>query len=235
MLAAAAVGITLLALPQVLTIWASQQLSPGLLVVILSLTPLLAALFEGRVGGWLTPLIGGVGGTALILSAGLSFNLTQWEAVLAALASAVLIAGSYVFAKRRLSQLDPMSMAAAQFAAGFAVLACASLLIEGRSDWLWTRQSLIWEAILASLGNALAFPLYYYLLRRFESFQLTSMQWVVTAVSVSEGVAFLRQRPSWEILVGVALIAASLWNLLRRRSEDEAPLTIRITRPPFEG
>jgi drug/metabolite transporter (DMT)-like permease len=201
----------------------------------LSLTPLLAALIEGRVSGWLTPLIGGVGGTALLLSSGLSFNLAQWSAVLAALASAAFIAGSCVYAKRRLSLLNPLSIAAVQFAAGFAALACASLMTEGRSAWLWTRQTLLWEAVLALFANALALPLYYCLLRRFESFQLTSTQWLVTAISVAEGLIFLREAPSWQVLVGIALIGASLWSLLRRRPEDGEPLTIRITRPPFEG
>jgi drug/metabolite transporter (DMT)-like permease len=233
--AAAMVGIALLTLPPVLTLWAAQQISPGLLVAILSLTPLLAALLEGQVGGWLAPLVGGVGGTALLLSSGLSFHSEQWAGVLATLASALLIAQAYVYAKRRLSELRPVAMAAIQFAAGFAALACASLAIEGRSDWLWTRQTLLCEAILGLFGNALALPLYYYLLRRFESFQLTSTQWVVTTVSVAEGFVALRQRPSWEMLAGFALIAASVWSLLARRSEDGEPLTIRVTRPPFAG
>lgn len=233
--AAAAVGIPLLAISPGLTLWASQRISPGLLVAILSLTPLLAALFEGRVSGWLAPLIGGVGGTALLLSSGLSFHFTQWLAVFAALAAAGLIAGSFVYAKRTLSEPNPLPIAAIQLAAGFVALVCASLLIEGRSDWHWTRQALLWETILALCGNALALPLYYYLLRQFESFQLTSTQWVVTAASVAEGFAVLRQWPSWEMLAGFALIAASLWSLLARRSEDEEPLTIRVTRPPFAG
>jgi len=234
LLAAAAVAVTLLALPSVLTLWASQQISAGLLVVILSLTPILAALFEGKVSSSLTPLIGGAGGTALLLSSGLSFDFTQWQAVLAGLASAILIAGSYVYMKRRLPELSPLWIAATQFVVGFAALACASLLIEGRSDWLWTRQTLIWEAIVALFGNALALPLSYYLLRRFESFQLTSMQWAVTAVTAAEGFVFLRQPPSWEMLVGTAVIAASLWRLLVRSVEEEQPLTIRVTRSSLE-
>jgi drug/metabolite transporter (DMT)-like permease len=190
---------------------------------------------EGRVSGWLSPLIGGVGGIALVLSSGLSLNLTQLPPIFAVLSSAVLIGGSYVYTKKRLLGVCPVAMAAIQFVTAFMGLACVSLLIEGRSDWIWTRQSLLWDAILASFGNALAFPLYYFLLQRFESFQLTSAQWVVTLVSVTESLIILRQRPSWEILVGFVLIGASLWILLMRHSKEEEPLTIRITHPPFEG
>ncbi len=229
LLAAAILGVTMLAFPAVLTSWAAERISPGLLVMILAMTPLLAALFEGRAGDWLPPLVGGVGGSALLLAQGLSFGAIQWAGVLATFAAAAAMAGSIVYVKRRLSGVDPLVLAGMEFVTGCAALISASLMMEGHSDWLWTRQSLIWEIVLAIAGNALAFPLYYSLLRRLESFQLASTQWLVTLLSVGEGLILLRQRPSWELLGGSAVVAASLWSLLTRQSRDDEPLTIQIT------
>ena len=56
-------GISFATVPILLIGWASRRVSPGLLVVILAMTPLLAALMEGRAsGGLLVPLVGGVAG-----------------------------------------------------------------------------------------------------------------------------------------------------------------------------
>jgi drug/metabolite transporter (DMT)-like permease len=233
LLAAAVLGAAMLALPVVLTFWAASRISPGLLLVILAMTPLLAALFDGQVSESLAPLVGGVGGTALLLAQGLSFGVTQWAAVVATLAAATATAASIVYVKRRLSGANPLMLSGIQFASGFAVLGLASVSLEGHSDWMLASQSLAWEIVLAVLGNALAFPLYYYLLRSRESCQLTSTQWIVTLISVVEGLILLRQRPSWELLTGAAVVVASLWSLLTRRLRDGEPLTIQITPPPF--
>ena len=61
-------GITFAAAPVLLIGWARERVSPGLLVVIFAMTPLIAALMEGRAsGGFLISLVGGVAGTALPL------------------------------------------------------------------------------------------------------------------------------------------------------------------------
>jgi drug/metabolite transporter (DMT)-like permease len=65
------------------------------------MTPLLAALMEGRAsGGLLVPLVGGVAGAALLSSQGLSFGLTQWAGAAAVLVAGLLIAASVVWVKR---------------------------------------------------------------------------------------------------------------------------------------
>jgi drug/metabolite transporter (DMT)-like permease len=153
-------GLTFLAIPAVLTLWAGQRLSPGLLLVILSMVPLLAVLLENRAAGVPLPLIGGVGGTALLLAPSLSFELTQLPGALAVLAAAVSIAGSIFYIKTRLSTADPMVLAASQFAASALALVAASLILEGKPVWGWTSRSLASEVVLALVANALAFPIF---------------------------------------------------------------------------
>jgi drug/metabolite transporter (DMT)-like permease len=210
--------------------WARDRVSPGLVVVILAMTPLLAALMEGRAsGGLLVALVVGVGGTALLSSQGLSFAVTQWAGAAAVLAAGVLIAGSVICVKRQLADVPVVMLAAIQLASGAVFLAMMSWIVEGRGAFVWSWTLVGIEAELAITGSALALPLYYWVLRRMESFQLTASQWVVTAAGVGEGLLMVREMPGWRMLAGLAILLISLAALLKTRPEDEVPVTISLT------
>ncbi len=223
-------GISFAAAPVLLIDWVSNRVSPGLVVVILAMTPLLAALIEGRAsGGLLLALVGGVGGTALLSSQGLSFAATQWAGAAAVLAAGALIAGSVICVKRQLGDVPVVTLAAIQLASGAVFLAMMSWIIEGRGAFVWSWNLVGMEVALAITGSALALPLYYWILRRMESFQVTASQWVVTVVGVGEGLLLVRVTPGWRVLGGVAILLVSLGALLRARPDDEFPLTISLT------
>jgi drug/metabolite transporter (DMT)-like permease len=226
----AVTGVSVVAVPVLLIAWAGGRVSPGLLVVILSMTPLLAALMEGRAsGGLLAALVGGVAGTALLASRGLSFTVRQWAGATAVLGAAALIAASVVWVKRELAQVPAVLLAAIQLASASIVIALWSFAAEGRAgfDWDW---KLIWaEALLALVGGALALPLYYRLLKRIESFQLTASRWVVTIVGVCEGLLLMREAPEWRLVLGVAILVASLCALLAAEPDGESPVTLELT------
>ena len=223
-------GISFAAAPVLLIDWASNRVSPGLVVVILAMTPLLAALIEGRAsGGLLLAQVGGVGGTALLSSQGLSFAGAQWAGVAAVLAAGALIAGSVICVKRQLGDVPVVTFAAIQLASGAVFLAMMSWIVEGRGAFVWSWNLAGIEGALAITGSALALPLYYWILRRMESFQVTSSQWVVTVVGVGEGLLMVRVTPGWRVLGGVAILLVSLGVLLRTRPDEELPLTIAIT------
>jgi len=227
---AAVSGISFAALPAILTIWAAERVSPGLLVVILAMTPLLAALMEGRAsGGLLAALVGGIAGTTLLASQGLSFALTQWAGAAALLTDAAMIAASVLWVKRELTDIPVVLLAAIQLASAAVVVALWSFLAEGRSGFDWDRK-LVWTEVgLALVGSALALPLYYRLLRSMESFQLTASQWMVTIVGVAEALLLVRQTPGLRLLAGAVVLAASLFALLRTEPGRESPVTIGLT------
>jgi drug/metabolite transporter (DMT)-like permease len=224
---AALTGVTLLGIPSVLLTWGSNRLSPGLLVVILAMTPLIAALFEFRASGaLLTALIGGIAGTTLIASQALSFGWMQWPGAAAVLVSAVLVAASTVAIKRRLSVTSPVLIAAIQFAAATAFVCLASLAFERNAHSRISLRAVSIELSVALLADAVAFPLYYSLFASMESFQLTATQWLVTVVGLAEGLIVMEGIPSWRIVAGSALVVASLVSLLRIRAGDDAPQTL---------
>ncbi len=232
LMVAAVTGVTFLGLPVILSSWASARISPGLLVVVLAMTPLIAALLEGRASGAvLSPLVGGVGGIALLASQGLSFSAAQWAGALAMLAAATLIAGSVAFIKRRLAEIPSPVLGAVQLAAGGACLAVASGAAELDLAFVWNWKSACLEVGLGILGGAVALQLYYWLLRRMESLQLTASQWIATVAGVAESVALVRSAPSWRIPAGAAIALASLWVLLQVKPDEDAPLTIKSTFP----
>ena len=233
---AAVSGITLLALPSILLVWATSRVSPGLLVVLLAMTPLIAALLEGRASGTLlTPLIGGIAGTALIASHALSFSAMQWAGVVAVVISAVFVAASILTIKRRLFETPATVIAAIQFPVAALAVGLASLAFEHHANVDVYREAIQVEAGLAYLGNLLAYPLYYSLLKRLESFQLTASQWLITVIGLAEGLVIVRAVPNWRIITGVAIVIASLWILFRSRPAEDTPhstlLNLRVTPP----
>lgn len=229
-------GIGFAALPAVLTGWASNHVSPGLSVVILAMTPLAAALMEGRASGWLlNVLIGGVGGTALLASQGLSFSLNQLPGALAILMAVMLIAWSVISVKRRLADVSVVMIAAIQLAFGAVIVALSSFLLEGAPGFAFHSRDVSAQVLRAIAGSAVALPLYYWILRRMESFQLTASQWVATNVSLAESLSFARQAPGWRILAGGLVLLVSLGVLLSNRSDEDTPLTIGATLPRIVG
>lgn len=225
----AATGVTMLALPVLFTSWAEIRISPGLLVVILSMTPLLTALIEGlATGTLLTWLVAGIGGTALLASQGLSFAVAQWAGALATFLAATSIAGSVVVLKRRCATVHPLWIATIQFASASLCVLLVSSLVERGLPLTLTRKALGLELVLAVAANAVAFPIYYWLLGETESFKMTSTQWLVTVVSVAESLFFLRSLPSWRTSSGITLILVSSWLSWRSLSGDDAPVTLEM-------
>jgi drug/metabolite transporter (DMT)-like permease len=229
-------GITILMLPSILIAWATARVSPGLLVVLLAMIPLIAALIEGRATGTLlTALVGGIAGITLIASQGLSFSAAQWPRAGAILLAAALIAGSVVYIKRSLGEVHPVMIAGFQFGSAAVGLFALSAVLESHAGALWTPSAIRWAIALAILANAVAFPLYYWLLNQQESYQLTVTQWLVTTVGVAEGLILVRQEPSWRVLVGIVLVLgciAALWGAAANGSEE---VTIQLTDKPFRG
>ncbi len=123
-------------------------------------------------------------------------------------------------------------LAAIQLASGAVFLAIVSWIAEGRSGFIWSGSLVRAEAVLAIAGGVLALPVYYWLLRRMESFQLTASQWIVTVVGVGEGLLLVREAPGWRLLVGAAILFVSLGALLSTRPGQESPVTLQLTGLP---
>ena len=227
-------GVMFLSLPSLLTEWAGERISAGLAVVVLAAMPLLAALLDPAISNPpITALVFGMGGLLLAASGGLSFTAEQVPGALAVLGAAVTTAWAVVIAKRELREVHPLAITALQLAAAAGVLFTAGILTE-RFDTLFVRVSIGRGFIFAIAGNLVALPLYYWLLKRIEPHQLTTLQWITALVAITESIFFLRARPSWRMLLGMAVIVSSVVAVLRSGPGDDLPLTIEVTTPRIE-
>jgi drug/metabolite transporter (DMT)-like permease len=220
----AILGITLIALPNLLTAWASPHLSAGVVAVAAASTPLLAGFFCDTPWSAKNASIAGLGGVLIIVNSivSLSWNQLPWAAVL--LGSSCAVAASLVFAKKRLANCHPAYIAAIELAVAAFILGSVSLA-QGKQ----ILSALPWTPILlAAAGNAVAAPLYFWLLNHLRVDQLTSTIWIQLLLSVAEGIIFLRPPVDWRILAGAAIILASTVALFRAKS-DEQVLTVRVT------
>jgi drug/metabolite transporter (DMT)-like permease len=171
----------------------------------------------------------------LLASQALSFDVIQWAGALAALAASTAVAGSLVFLRTRLSYLEGGSLAAAQFCVAAVLLGICSRWLEGPFSVRLSLTEWGMQLVLAVLGGVVAFPAYYWLLRRQESFVVAASQWMVTLIGVLEGVLVVQERPSWRLVAGSLVVAASVAALWRSGDEGEAPATLLATGTANEG
>ncbi len=223
-------GLTAVALPYALTVYAVGQVSSGAVAVLFALMPLAALLLSREVMSTaIRALVIGLGGVALLVAQGLSVSATQWKGVALIVCAVVLGAFSLNYAKTRLRRSDLLVSVSIQFAGAAVFLGLLSAFIERGKQAVWHQDALLSLLILA-VFSGLSLPLMYWLLFELESWQVASLQWSATLIAVAEAAWLLRARPSMDMWVGAALIVGATFWLLRGTGlrESEA-VTLQIT------
>jgi drug/metabolite transporter (DMT)-like permease len=224
-LASAVLGVTMIAVPYLLTIWASSHLSSGISAAIAAATPLLAGFLCDTPWSARNATIAGLGGVLLVVGGIVTPSLNQlpWAVVL--LAGVFATAGSLVFAKRRLAKSHPIYTAAIQLAVASAILGLLAFTRRAQSA-----SSPPWTLVLsAAAGNAAASALYFWLLKQVRVDQLASTVWAQLLIAVGESLFLLRPSVEWRILGGSAIVMASLIALARSEHPDSSLLTVKVT------
>lgn len=225
-----ALGLVNNAIPFGLIVWGQQVLDSGLASILNATTPLFTVVIAGvfLVDERLTLARGlgvltGFAGVVLMIGfdslAGLAGHAIAQVAILGA---ACAYAVSAVLA-RRFGSLgpDPVVTAAGQVSGAALFLAPAAALID--QPWnLAPPSAPVWAAMLALavISTALAYTLYFRLLRRAGATNLVLVTFLVPVSAILMGVVFLDERLVWVHGLGLALIAAGLvaidGRLLRR-------------------
>ncbi|APX90875.1 EamA family transporter [Brevirhabdus pacifica] len=223
-------GLVNNAIPFGLIVWGQQVLDSGLASILNATTPLFTVVIAGvfladerlslaRVLGVLT----GFAGVVLMIGfdslAGLAGHAIAQVAILGA---ACAYAVSAVLA-RRFGSLgpDPVVTAAGQVTGAALFLAPAAAVID-RPWQLAVPSAPVWASLLALavVSTALAYTLYFRLLRRAGATNLVLVTFLVPVTAILMGVLFLDERLAWVHGLGLALIAAGLvaidGRLLRR-------------------
>ena len=222
-IASAVLGVTLTALPYLLTTWISTHLSSGTGAVIAAATPLIAGFFCDTSWRARNASIAGLAGVLLIVAnlVSSSWNQLPWAVIL--LCGTCAIAASLIFGKTRLVNCHPVYTAAIELVAASLVLGLAS----SRKNFL--PAALPWMPLLImAAGNAIAAALYFWLLKRRRVDQLTSTIWLQVVISVTESIWLLRPHIDWRIATGALMVIGSLF-ILHSSQDEETVLTVRAT------
>ena len=203
--------------PFTLIAWAEQSIDAGLATILNSTSPiftfLLTWLIAGRqhaTGRKLFGVVSGMIGICLIVGVGaLSGLREQLVPELAIIAATICYAGAALFG-RNFERMDPMLPAAGSMLAGAIVLIPASLLV----DHPWTLEPSA-RSIGALLGlsifsSALAFTIYFRLLRTLGPVGTTSQAYLRVPIGVAIGVLFLGESLAPTTWIGSIFVIAGV-------------------------
>ncbi len=227
----ALLGVTLIAVPQILEGWRPSAISPGLVLTILAAIPLLTAVLEGSPRVWFPGALLGLAGISFVAGDSLSFSLDQWPAAVVFLVAAGLISVSAVIARRRLREAPVGGSVFVQMSVATLVLGVASLW-ESPGGQAWSLSAGVTAALSGLCGSALGYVLFLWLLQRMDAVQVGALRWMQTVVATAESALLLRQQPGWQMGLGLVVSVASTVWLMRSRPEEEATLMLQITGGP---
>lgn len=214
------VGITASAIPFVLFSYAAHTLPASIMAILNAATPLFAALLAAR---WLDEpldarkLAGialGAAGVALVTGGGAIAPTAQaWIAVAASLGATLCYAVSGVWLKRRGAALSPYAVA------GWSQLLAAAVLLPGVAFLPPPgpiSPSVVANVLgLALLCSAVAYLLYYRLIRDIGPTRTMTVTFLIPAFGLLWGALLLGERVTATMVGGMLLIVGGTWATLR--------------------
>ena len=211
--------------------WGTQYIDSGLSAILNAAMPLFTFLLSLAIGDdsptvrRILGLLVGFAGILVLtwpqLGGGLQTSLLgELAVVLAALSYAIAI----LYARRKLSDQQPLVASLGQVSMGFLFLLPLGLLEQ---PWTQTYSLKVVGAILASgvLGTGLAYILYYRLLKTIGATGTSLVTYVVPLFGVFWGWAILNERLSWNAFAALLLILCGMLLVNNVSLRRRPPLT----------
>jgi drug/metabolite transporter (DMT)-like permease len=202
-----------------LVYWAEQWVPSGLAAVMFATFPLFVALLahfflpgEGLRPGKMIGVLLGFAGVAVLFSedfqklGGPQVGFALAVLLIAPVASAV----ANVAVKKWGGGIHPLSISAVPMALGSLFTLPLAWMTETDRAIHWQTRPVIALLYLAVMGSAVAFTLYYWLLRRLPATSLSLINYATPVVAVSVGILFLHEPFTLRILLGAALVVAGV-------------------------
>lgn len=221
--------------PFTLIAWAEQSVDAGIATILNACSPIFACIIaaamprgERLAGRKLLGVATGMMGIVLIVGVqALSSMGRQWLAELAIVAATICYAGAALFG-RRFDRLDPMLPATGSLVCGAIVLVPVSVIADRPWALSPSGRSIAALLCLALLSTALAFTIYFRLLRTLGSVGTTAQAYLRVPIGVGIGAWFLDEAlppDGWVgLLCVVAGVAAMTLPAKRRRPDPSSAL-----------
>ncbi|MBZ5504471.1 MAG: EamA family transporter [Acidobacteriia bacterium] len=219
-------SLTIQAVPYGLLFWAEQHVTSSMTAVLFSAMPLAVALVTPTMMHRKVPrravyaMVIAFGGILTLFYENPSTN--RWVLIGggAVLLSMSLSAWSVVYAKQRLHNVDSVVATGLQLLFGSVVLFWGTWALEAHRHAVWTRTALVALAFLTIFGSAAAFVIYYWLLKKLQPYQLSTISMIVPLIALLEGL--LDGEPVPLLMVAAVLVVlGSVWSVLRAEKEKD--------------
>jgi drug/metabolite transporter (DMT)-like permease len=211
-----------------LVFWGEQYITSGLAAVLQSTIPafgLVIAHFylpaERITIRKMAGVVLGMAGTAVIFYDQMTVIGTDafWGS-LALVISSFCVAYSNVLVKARCRHIETATLAAGQMTFGLVPLLVVGTVWEGNPFKLqWTTQALVSLIYLALIGSAVAFFLYYWLVKRVDVTKTMLIALVTPVIALLIGMVTLSENVTWRVVLGsTAILAGITLIVIERRS-----------------
>lgn len=211
-------AMAMVTLPYACVYWGEQHISSGLTAVLFATYPLFVTLLaqSGRAGERITrSLLGGLAfglaGVALLFWDQMGMNGTQsLTGSLLILVSAFSSAVATVMVKRRLAHLDPFLINLRPMLYGGLILMAMSLATEGEVPWTWSMRGTAALLYLAIFGSAVAFSIYFWLMRTLPISRLSFIVYVTPVLALLLGSLVEHEPMTWNLILGALLVLSGI-------------------------
>lgn len=203
--------------PFTLIAWAEQTVQAGVATILNSTTPVFAflitlALVRGERATWrkLGGVLAGLSGVCLIVGAEAMTGVGQGLPAQLAIVAASACYGAAVVFGRRFQGIHPAVTAAGALLSGGALLLPVSLLVD--RPWTLTPSAVSVLALLtlAILSTAVAFVIYYRLIRTLGSVGTAAQAYLRVPVGVAVGVLALGETVAPSAWIGLVLVVCGV-------------------------
>ncbi len=220
-------SLTIMAIPYGLLFWAEQFVTSGTTAALFSASPLCVALLTPLLMKRRVPrdavfaMVVAFGGLLVLFYTGLGSSSRALLGGLAVLGAMLISSWSIVFAKRRLHDVDPVAGTGLQLLFGAVALLWGTWALEAHRHAVWNRPAVMATVFLTLFGSCAAFVVYYWLLKRMQPYQVSTISLVVPVVAVLEGALLLREPVPLPMVIAIAVVLGSVSTVLRPRTEPE--------------
>jgi drug/metabolite transporter (DMT)-like permease len=220
-------GVTMMAVPYGAVFWAEQHINASLTALLFASFPLVVAIWSPILTGQTVPrralfsIVVGFGGMAALFFQGVPYSLVGRLSAVAVLVGVVSAAWATVFAKREASATNPLVSTGIQMAVAAVLTTAGSLTFERGQESHWTAASLSMLLLLAVFGSAVAFSLYYWLLRDIAAYQLGTIDLIVPLVATTEGALLLREYIPPLMIAAMIVVLGAVLVVIRSESPEE--------------